>query len=358
MNKVSSQPSVAEYSANHVARVSNPTEAIAVLPGALPSESGVELEYPAFGVSLGRLGHVPFLFWIVDALSPRTIVELGDDSGDSYCALLQAASHLALDVRCYGIDEWALSQGDEAYRELCSHHDPRYGAFSTLLRCSYDAAVGHFADGSIDLLHIDGACGHDAILLDFKTWLPRMSSRGVVMVRNTNARRGEQGAELFRDLQSRYPTFEFLHADGLGIAYVGDEPLSDPLKALLDRASRFKPLQLRTYFARLGTSVQDRVALHSAEERIALAQAQRDEIRRQMETTLAAKDNARAGRNANTLNLRQQMAVVTRLQREVAVLNRHKLEWEQILQSTSWRVTAPLRWVVIRLRSLLTKLPG
>jgi hypothetical protein len=31
-----------------------------------------------------------------------------------------------------------------------------YSAFSTLIRLTFDDALGDFADGSLDLLHIDG----------------------------------------------------------------------------------------------------------------------------------------------------------------------------------------------------------
>src|SRR4051794_21305918 len=59
-----------------------------LMPG---QASGLELEYPARLVEPSAwLGHVPFALWLVAAIRPRIIVELGVHTGNSYCAFLQA----------------------------------------------------------------------------------------------------------------------------------------------------------------------------------------------------------------------------------------------------------------------------
>src|SRR3954471_9932011 len=85
------------------------------------------------------VGHAPFAFWIVEALRPSTIVELGVHSGNSYCSFLQAVRTLGLMTRCFGIDHWrgdeqAGTYSEEVYDELQAYHDPLYGNFSTLIR--------------------------------------------------------------------------------------------------------------------------------------------------------------------------------------------------------------------------------
>jgi hypothetical protein len=45
--------------------------------------------------------HIPFAFWLIDALRPRTVVELGTQSGVSYSAFAQAVQILGLDAATY-----------------------------------------------------------------------------------------------------------------------------------------------------------------------------------------------------------------------------------------------------------------
>src|SRR6266446_2396889 len=100
-------------------------------------------------------GHVPFAFWCVDVVQPRIFVELGTHKGDSYCAFCQTVHKLGLPTACYAVDTWQGDQhvgvyGEEVYETLQRYHDQRYGAFSRLVRSTFDEAIEYFADGSID----------------------------------------------------------------------------------------------------------------------------------------------------------------------------------------------------------------
>src|SRR5262245_11943503 len=196
------------------------------------------------GVLSAWLSHVPFAHWIVRAACPRVLVELGTHNGVSYSAFCEAVLRDGLDTRCYAVDTWKGDEhsgyyGEEVYSDLRRFHESRYGAFSELLRCTFDGALPYIADGSVDLLHIDGLHTYDAVRSDFEHWRPKLSSRAVVLFHDTNVRERDVGVwRLWEELRARYPSFEFLHGHGLGVLAVGPEatPQVAALCALRDPA--------------------------------------------------------------------------------------------------------------------------
>ncbi|MFC1980537.1 class I SAM-dependent methyltransferase, partial [Chloroflexota bacterium] len=182
--------------------------------------------------------HIPFAMWLVDVLRPKIIVELGTQYGDSYCAFCQGVQELKLETSCYAIDAW---QGDphtgyygpEVLTNLRAHHDPLYGSFSCLIQSTFDEALPYFGDGTIDLLHIDGYHPYESVKHDFESWLPKMSSSGVVLFHDINVRGKDFGIRRFwEEVRAKYPHFEFLHCHGLGLLAAG-KVQSEELKALL-----------------------------------------------------------------------------------------------------------------------------
>jgi len=183
-------------------------------------------------------GLIPVGFQLVALQSPRLLVELGTHSGDSYCAFCQAVEMTGSVARCFAIDTWqgddqAGHYGPEVLADLRSHHDPRYSRFSTLIQDTFDDAVAHFDDGSIDFLHIDGLHTYDAVKHDFTTWKPKLSERAIVLLHDINVRQRDFGVRTFwNELKEQYRTVEFTFSHGLGVVAVG-KPVP-PMQVLFD----------------------------------------------------------------------------------------------------------------------------
>lgn len=206
-------------------------------------------------------GHIPFAYLLMDMLRPRQFVELGTDSGNSYLAFCQAAAALDVKVRCTAVDTWqgdehARRYGEDVYRALKTYHDPRYGTFSKLHRGYFDDAVKTFADGSIDLLHIDGLHTYEAVRHDFETWLPKLSTRAVVVFHDTEVRsRGFGVWKLLEELGNQFPIMEFRHSNGLGVVQTGqDAPAA--FREFLELCNK-QPDVIRTYFEAVASTIVD-----------------------------------------------------------------------------------------------------
>jgi len=213
---------------------------------------------PSYIAQSAWLEHIPFAFWLVDTLQPRKIVELGTHYGSSYFSFCQAITKLDLETQCYAVDTWggdehAGQYGEEVYRQVSEHNQQHYSDFSTLVRSTFDQALEHFPQGSIDLLHIDGLHTLEAVRHDFESWLPKLSDKAVVIMHDTNVReRGFGVFQLLDELKQQYPHFEFAHGHGLGVIGVGSEQSSEMMSLydLSDNPSATR--QVQEVFSRLG----------------------------------------------------------------------------------------------------------
>lgn len=278
------------------------------------------------------LPHVPFGFWLVEALRPTSIVELGTHTGVSYFTFCQAAQHLRLGTRCHAVDTWLGDEhtgyyGESIYEDVRAYNDARYSNFSELVRMTFDGAAADFARGSIDLLHIDGCHTYEAVRHDFETWSPKLSQRAVVLFHDTNVR--ERGFGVFRlwdELRDQHPHFEFLHGSGLGVLGWGPTGSAD-LDALLSlNQNEVLVAETRAVYERLGGSLLDRHELRRVYAELAARQADVDRC----QIDIAARDTETERLQDETLALRGELGQMTAALAECR-------------QSTTWRATAPVR---------------
>lgn len=224
-------------------------------------------------------GHIPFAYWLVQAIEPATLVELGAYTGNSYFAFCEALE-LTGGGRAYAVDTWQGDEhagfyGDEVYQGVAAYNDQRFRSFSTLLRTTFDDARQYFpngalggATGGIDLLHIDGLHTYEAVRHDYDTWVSALSDRAVVVFHDINVREREFGVwRLWQELSERHPAIGFDHSFGLGAVAVGGTVpprFRDLVESARDPAIGGR---IRRVFASVGASLQRRLRLE--EERVA-----------------------------------------------------------------------------------------
>ena len=301
------------------------------------------------------LEHIPFAFWAVDVVRPNVLVELGTQSGNSYSAFAQAIQQLELPSTAYAVDTWSGDSqagfyDETVFTEWAAYHDRHFASFSRLVRSTFAEAATHFANGSVDLLHLDGCHTYEAVTADFETWLPKLSQRAVVLVHDINVRERDFGAWRFwEQWHGRFPSFAFHHSHGLGVLAVGPDA-AEPIQ-WLGSTSEADAVEIRRFFVRLGSAIsarfehqqieQARSAVSAAAEQlkseVAALAVEREELsqrcqqeaarRSELEQVVATlQDNvarlhqdaaSSAGRAALALEIRERLATETARRREL-----------------------------------------
>lgn len=229
-------------------------------------------------------GHIPFLFALFKIDRPRTFVELGVRRGGSFLAACSAAQRFETETACYGVDTWTDDgaacdgagnrDGDAVYGDLSATVTSRY-PLARLLRGTFAGQVDRFPEQSIDLLHIDGVHAYTAAKETFAVWLPKLSSRAIVLIHDINVREEGFGVwRLWAELAQTYPSMTLHHSFGLGVAFVGADlqPLTRKLLETWQSNAAFRAL-FESMCDQMGGSLPRR---YHARENVHLAVADAD----------------------------------------------------------------------------------
>ena len=222
---------------------------------------------PKFFVPSAWTEHAPFGFWLVDALRPRLLTELGTHYGFSYFVFTQAVKALQAKSRCFAVDTWkgdehAGHYGEEVYESVRTYNDSEYADFSELVRSSFDDAVSRFENGTIDLLHIDGRHFYEDVKHDFEAWKPKLSTRSVVLFHDTSVSSHGFGVyRLWDELKRDYPYFEFIAGHGLGVLGTGSDVPPAVKKLFQMEQNEPEAAFIRAAYQRLGAGIVDRALL-------------------------------------------------------------------------------------------------
>ena len=173
------------------------------------------------------VGHTPFAYWLVAALKPKTLVELGTHGGGSYFSFCQSVIDNKLDTKTYAIDTWmgekqAGFYSESLFKKVMDFNIEHFDNFSTLMKMTFDEALNEFDDNSVDLLHIDGFHSYEAVSNDFRTWYPKLSKEAIVLFHDTHEIKPGFGVHQFWDelkKEHREQCFEFKHSHGLGMCF-------------------------------------------------------------------------------------------------------------------------------------------
>jgi GT2 family glycosyltransferase len=312
--------------------------------------------YPNYLVDSGWIEHAPFAFWITSILRPRTLVELGTHHGYSYFAFCQAIHNLQLESRCYAVDTWKGDEhagfyGEDVFEHVRKYNEAHYASFSRLVRSTFDEALPHFADASIDLLHIDGRHFCEDVKHDFESWRCKLSERAVVLFHDTNVREGGFGvSKLWSELSADFAAFEFLHGHGLGVLGYGPR-LPEAMSAFFAVTSDASQInEVRSAYARLGAALQSG---HAQSRELAAALGERERHIAILKDEVASLSALAHDREQHIAILNDEAASLS------ARLARAEGAHAEVLNTWSWRLTAPLRVVAgpaYKLKPLLRRL--
>lgn len=363
---------------------------------------------PRFLADEPALDHLPLLFWLTEAVAPACIVDLGCRQGTAHLAFCQAVDKLGLEARCLGFGAWPQGIPEMLRRQSAEF----YEEISQLLRGPAPAAPALAGGVQVDILHADlealaeeGAAAADPEAL-VATWAPRMTGRGVIVLQGT-ASLGTAGLEALRRLAGRHPAASFDHGRGLMLLVLGDAPADRLARLVALQPGMPGHSTVQQIFRRLGRALRlecavggsaaaesappawpqpaqppaasadpaelealrqaleaERAAARSlredqaralsgltmaqaqAQDEIARLQAEAAELRRAAHSASAASDPSE---EADRLR-----AEIARLQEEADRQRERADAFEQhchaLQASTSWKVTAPMRRLVLMTR--------
>lgn len=295
------------------------------------------------------LGHVAFANILVQELRPECIVELGTHWANSYFTFCQAVREAGCSTRCYAVDTWegdpqAQFYGDEVFEFVNQRNEELYSDFSTLKRMLFAEARPDFAAESIDILHIDGLHFYENVREDFESWIDAVKPGGMVLLHDTNEFREGFGAHRFWDelclISAEHHLFR--HSHGLGVwRKPGGAPLASPLlKALLTPLSA-EASYVDAFCTALSQLSFKRLSLQAAEK-----------LREDLHAKMEQMHGEAAQLNAERENLHQlytaKIAELSALQVRAECLEQTTAN---VLGSLSWRLTAPLRWGMKKMRA-------
>lgn len=123
------------------------------------------------------LGQIPFLFWLMETIRPRTVMQIGLSDGVAYMALCQASERLNGSTICFGL----YTQAPPLPTAFLEEHNSHYADFSRLIHIDH-SNVDLQADACIDFLIISQALDQETLPILENDVLNRLSEDSVILI--------------------------------------------------------------------------------------------------------------------------------------------------------------------------------
>lgn len=358
---------------------------------------------PTFQELAPELDHLAFLYWIVAVLRPQHSVTLNIGTGVAHFAVCQTAAEYLTDGQCLGVaaPETELS---DAFKQ---HSDLVYPDISKI--SAKPVSNGITDAHEIDLIVVEAGLTQGLVADLIEGWVPVLSDKGVVLLFGVGETDPDFDPTLDQLASMAHRSFNIPHGPGLLILVFGTSPppeilkltsltRQDPLRErvtwLFERLGRALNMALKTRAEPISETT-GLLASH-AEKLSAILSFAEEEARYTDEATVTRTDHLEIDKADRLLNkarariknrdikiamlstkldqLRDEMQLLQAenmslnkalLQRERDIaetnaaqlaerrqisdlhteLELHKEAQINILSSTSWRITGPLRYI-------------
>lgn len=233
------------------------------------SLSNASLIKYVFAVSPNQLkvshgvGHLPFLAWLVEAMNPNVLVELGTRTdANSFNLMNQIIADSKFEAKSFA---YSFDLSEEHFKAVEKYIQKNYSfAKIAQVATSLNVPANDFSDGTVDILHFNDFKSAFQVRELLEKWHLKLSKRAVVLIHNTNWHGADCDVHILWDeLKTTVPSFHFLHAHGLSVLLIGAEPF-DSLLELDDKdVNNQKWRNTADLFERAGKQLELKAELES-----------------------------------------------------------------------------------------------
>jgi hypothetical protein len=155
-------------------------------PSGLPLYSPIATQAlfwrPRFVFPSPMVDQIPYLFWLIDVIRPRSLVQIGMGDGLVYLSICQAVEKLGLRSTLLGVDiDGAEGDGKAGFADLSDSHNAEYGDFSHVSQGGA-GVVGAQCPDDLDVLVINGPLDDPETEACIEACLRKLSDRAVILV--------------------------------------------------------------------------------------------------------------------------------------------------------------------------------